>query len=63
MVARRRREAMVMLKTNNAMLKMLPFIRILYLNQQSSILRCFSWSKFEKAFLAIRFSGLYFAVR
>ena len=54
---------MVMLKTNNAMLKMLPFIRILYLNQQSSILRCFSWSKFEKTFLAIRFSGLYFAVR
>ena len=31
------------------MLKILPFIRILYLKQQNSILRCFSRLKFEKS--------------
>ena len=29
--------------------KFLPFVRILYLKQQSSILRCFSRLKFEKS--------------
>ena len=50
-------------KNNETMLKTLPFIRIPYLKQQSSILRCFSRLKFEKVYLAMRFSVLYFAVR
>ena len=50
-------------KNNKTVLKTLPFIRIPYLKQQSSILRCFSRLKFEKVYLAMRFSVLYFAVR
>ena len=52
------------IKNNKTMLKILPFIRILYLKQQSSILRCFSRLKFKKkVYLAIHFSVLCFAVR
>ena len=49
-------------KNNNTMLKILPFIRVLYLKQQSSILRCFCRLKYEKS-VTIRFSVLYFTVR
>ena len=67
MGARRRREAMVkvILKVKNkTMLKILPFIQILYLKQQNSILRCFCGLKSEKKnYLRKRFSVLYFAVR
>ena len=48
MAARRRREAMVKLKIIKT-LKILPFIQIIYLKQQSSTLRCFSRLKFEKS--------------
>ena len=37
------------IKNNKTMLKILPFIGILYLKQRGSILRCFSWLKFEKS--------------
>ena len=48
---------MVMLKINNAMLKMLPFIRILYLNQQSSILRCQNLKKrFQQSVFQVHIS-------
>ena len=42
-------------KNNKTMLKILPFIRILYLKQQSSILRCFSRLKSEKVYLAMQY--------
>ena len=42
---------MVKLKSNKTMLKILPFIRILFLKQQSSILQCFCRLKFEKSLL------------
>ena len=60
MVAKRRREAMVKLKNDNTMLKILPFIRILYLKQQSSILRCFSKLKFEQSLFSNRFFSFTF---
>ena len=44
-------------RNNNVMLKILPLIRILYLQQQSHILRSF-YSLFSN-----KFSVLYFAVR
>ena len=37
------------IENNKTMLKILPFIGILYLKQRGSILRCFSWLKFEKS--------------
>ena len=43
------------IENNKAMLKILPFIRILYLNQQDSILRCFSRLKFEKRLFSNKF--------
>ena len=44
------------------MLKILPFIRIRYLKQQSSILQCFSRLNLKKVYLAIGFPVLYLAV-
>ena len=38
-------------KSNKTMLKILPFIRIYYLKQESSILWCFCRLKFEKKFI------------
>ena len=40
---------------NKTMLKVVPFIRVLDLKQQSSILRCFCRLKFEKKFLSNTF--------
>ena len=48
MVARKSRDAVVKLKIKKNMLRILAFIQIIYLNQQS-ILRCFSRLKFEKS--------------
>ena len=50
-------------KNDKTMLKILPFIRILYLKQQSNILQYFSRLKFEKKYLAIRFSVLFFTAK
>ena len=47
-------------KNNNTMLKILPFIRILYLKQQSSILRCFCRLKFEKSLINNTFFSFIF---
>ena len=40
---------------SKTMLKVVPFIRVLDLKQQSSILRCFCWLKFEKKLLSNTF--------
>ena len=45
------------------MLKMLLFIRILYLKQQSNILRCFSRLKFEKSLFSNTFFSFLFRVK
>ena len=45
MVARRRRKV----KSTKIVLKVLSYIRILYLKQQSNILQCFCSLKFEKS--------------
>ena len=45
---------------NNTMLKILPFIKILYLKQQSSILRCFCRLKFEKSLINNTFFSFIF---
>ena len=45
------------------MLKMLLFIRILYLKQQSSIQRCFSRSKFEKSLFSNTFFSFIFPIK
>ena len=42
------------------MLKILPFIRIRYLKQQSSILQCFSWLEFEKTLFSNTFFNFTF---
>ena len=47
-------------KNNNTMLKILPFIQILYLKQQSSILRCFCRLKFEKSLINNTFFSFIF---
>ena len=44
------------------MLKILPFIQIIYLKQQS-ILRCFSRLKFEKSLFSNTFSVLNFSFK
>ena len=47
-------------KNNNTMLKILPFIKILYLKQQSSVLRCFCRLKFEKSLINNTFFSFIF---
>ena len=49
-VARGRREAIVKVKNDKTMSTILSFIQILYLKQQSNIIRCFCSLKFEKIF-------------
>ena len=43
------------IKNSKTMLKILPFIRIIYLKQQSSISWCFSRLKFEKSLFSNTF--------
>ena len=52
MVGRGRSEAVVKVKHNKTMSKTLPFIRILYLEQQN-ILRCFCSLKLKKVYIAL----------
>ena len=47
------------IKNNKPMLKILPFIGILYFKLQSSALRCFSRLKFEKRLLLILLSFIF----
>ena len=47
-------------KNNSTMLKTLPFIKIIYLKQQSSILRCFCRLKFEKSLINNTFFSFIF---
>ena len=47
-------------KNNKTMLKILPFIAIIYLKQQSSILWCFCRLKFEKILFNNTFSSFIF---
>ena len=48
------------IKNNKTMIKILPFIRIFYLKQQSSILWCFSRLKFEKVLFRNTFFSFIF---
>ena len=59
----RRRRKYGKIKNNKTMLKMLLFIRILYLKQQSSILRCFSRLKFEKSLFSNTFFSFIFPIK
>ena len=47
-------------KTNKTTLKILSFIQILYLKQESSILRCYSRLKFEKSLFSNTFFSFIF---
>ena len=47
-------------KNDKTMLKMLPFVRILYLKQQSSLLQYFSRLKFEKKVFSNKFFSFIF---
>ena len=58
MVARRRREKND--RNNKKMLKILAFIRILCLKQQSNILRCFCSLKFGKKLIQSKFFSFIF---
>ena len=48
------------IENNKTILKILSFIQVIYLNQQSSILWCFCWLKFEKKLFNIRFFSFIF---
>ena len=63
MVAKKEKRSYGKIENKKTMLKILLFIQLVDIKQQSSTLRCFSRLKFEKSFLAIGFSVLHFAVR
>ena len=49
------------IRSNRTMSKILLFIRILYLKQQSNILRCFCSLKFEKSLFSNNFFSFIFS--
>ena len=63
MVAKKEKRSYGKIENKKTMLKILLFIQLVDIKQQSSILRCFSRLKFEKSFLAIGFSVFHFVVR
>ena len=63
MVAKKEKRSYGKIENKKTMLKILLFIQLVDIKQQSSILRCFSRLKFEKSFLAIGFSVFLFVVR
>ena len=63
MVAKKGTGSYGKIKNHKTMFKILLFIRILYLKQQSSILQCFPRLKFEKNLFSNKFFSFTFRIK